>query len=89
MVHSVRVSFYLVLIFLFSSTYLSELCTEHLRVFPSHPTGKAGGMCSISGMCMIWNEYKAVCLGTNIIRPVSNWRDVVVLIAGWKYSVVW
>ena len=55
----------------------------------SKSTGTAIEGCCIRGMCIIWNGHKTVLWGTLIISHVYNWRDVVVLIDGWKYSVVW
>ena len=75
--------------FLFISTYLSEICTDNLSVFPSHLAGNARGIFCISWMCIFWNEHKAIHLGTKLISHIANWRYIVVLIIGLKYSVVW
>ena len=61
---------------------------KKLSVFPSHLGGRPEGRVA-QVECIIWNGHKSIFFGTNIISHVFDGRGVVVLVAAWKYCVVW
>ena len=71
------------------NTSILEISNEEIERVSQPSWGKAGGTRCTSGMCIIWNGHEAIFFSTNIISHIFDGRDVVVLVAAWKYCVVW